>query len=571
MRMNNNTVNAYNSYSKEIAEFHRSQIPETARRFALGLFKPQGKTLDLGCGTGRDSAWLFEKGFNVDAADASEGMLKEAKSHYGNQAINFYVDSLPELAQTENDCYDNVFCNAVFMHIEPIDLYKSAKQLSTKIKVDGILILSFRNSKTPKDVYGREFYNINHGHLISIFGIHGLNLVKHSVEKDSFDEYISWHVLTFCKTDTEASKGIHQVASILENDSKSTTYKYALLRSLCTISKYDSDIIRWVADNKVLIPMASITYEWIKQYWPIVLNDKYIMQGKDDFPGKKQLVIRKLLEPYKLTGKGDLNVFLQEVDADFSMHTSLLTKVSRSIIEGPIKHSGGAGENSKYGNTIFVYEKDSDSLLIPGSLWQDIEKHSHWIEDSIILRWARHTITFNSGANALKTTDVVLANPEFILGKMFELLSTKVTDERDTKRIREIIDKDNVRESFHCVWTGKPLLNEKYDVDHVIPYIYWGNNDLWNMIPSLSRINRSKSDKMPSEKAIRQQRNQFYFYWDLYHAKFPQLFATQINRALGCKLDSEKPGINWKETALDKMVEKVETFTKRLGVQVWKI
>jgi SAM-dependent methyltransferase len=564
------SVNAYNTYAKKFVENYQSRIPVTARKFADAFFVSRGMTLDLGCGSGRDSAWLADQGYTVRGADPSTGMLKEATTAYSALTIEFYEDSLPELANTHDDFYDNIFCNAVFMHIRQDDLYKSAKNLALKLKDNGTVVLSYRTSNSATDSYGRNFYNLIEGQLISIFAIHALKLIKATTENDDIDPSIKWHILAFSKTEATNTDGVHQVASILENDTKNTTYKYALLRSLCTISKYDRNIIRWVDDkNLVAIPMQKITYEWIRQYWPIVMNDEYISQGKDDYPTKKQIIIRSLLEPYKTNGKGDLNFFLKEVDSNPAIHASLLNKISKSIVEGPIKHSGGAGSKGLGGNHIFNYDSGSDSLLMPSNIWIDIEKHSHWIEDSITMRWARHTVLFNSGKLA-QDGDSMLANPAVMLGKMFDILSSRIGDERDTKVIRDLIDQSMQSAEFHCIWTNKSLRNAEFDIDHIIPYAYWGNNDYWNMIPSLSKVNRQKSDKMPSEKLIYQQRDSFYSYWDLYYSRFPKLFTTQINRALGCDISPNTPRNDWQPAALDKMVEKIETFTKRRGLQVWQ-
>jgi len=48
------------------------------------------------------------------------------------------------------------------------------------------------------------------------------------------------------------------------------------------------------------------------------------------------------------------------------------------------------------------------------------------------------------------------------------------------------------------IYTSAPVSKEKYDIDHFIPWSYIGNNELWNLLPAESRINRFlKRDTLP--------------------------------------------------------------------------
>lgn len=47
------------------------------------------------------------------------------------------------------------------------------------------------------------------------------------------------------------------------------------------------------------------------------------------------------------------------------------------------------------------------------------------------------------------------------------------------------------------VFTGKPVLPEKYDVDHFIPWSFVMNDELWNLMPMDSTLNSSKNNRLP--------------------------------------------------------------------------
>lgn len=84
-----------------------------------------------------------------------------------------------------------------------------------------------------------------------------------------------------------------------------------------------------------------------------------------------------------------------------------------------------------------------------------------------------------------------------------------------------------------CVWSGRPLAN-RYDVDHVVPYAAWGNNDLWNLLPCDPTVNRGpggKFDRLPSRELLLSRRDVVVDYWRQYAHALPTRFATQARRA----------------------------------------
>ena len=55
---------------------------------------------------------------------------------------------------------------------------------------------------------------------------------------------------------------------------------------------------------------------------------------------------------------------------------------------------------------------------------------------------------------------------------------------------------------MQCVWSAKSL-KQNYDIDHSMPFARWPNNDLWNLLPTDSKINNQKSDRLPTEYKLK--------------------------------------------------------------------
>lgn len=51
--------------------------------------------------------------------------------------------------------------------------------------------------------------------------------------------------------------------------------------------------------------------------------------------------------------------------------------------------------------------------------------------------------------------------------------------------------------STKCIYTGKDIYKNNYDLDHFIPWSFVSHNLLWNLLPADSCINSSKSNNLP--------------------------------------------------------------------------
>ncbi|MGL4852967.1 MAG: HNH endonuclease domain-containing protein [Phocaeicola sp.] len=54
-----------------------------------------------------------------------------------------------------------------------------------------------------------------------------------------------------------------------------------------------------------------------------------------------------------------------------------------------------------------------------------------------------------------------------------------------------------VRGSTTCIYTGKVLHKNQFDLDHFIPWSFVSHNLLWNLLPADSSINSAKSNHLP--------------------------------------------------------------------------
>jgi SAM-dependent methyltransferase len=134
------------AYDNDAAAFardwHEQPAPVDLHEIVTRFFIKGGSSADIGCGSGREVAWLNANGFPAVGFDASEGLLAEARSRYPD--LNFAWAELPALRGIPADAYDNVLCETVIMHLDHARIAPSVRRMLDIVRPGGIFYLSWR-------------------------------------------------------------------------------------------------------------------------------------------------------------------------------------------------------------------------------------------------------------------------------------------------------------------------------------------------------------------------------------------------------------------------------------------
>ena len=154
--MDRQTLAAYDNAAQAFArDWHEQPAPSDLHAIIRRFFAP-GRTADVGCGSGREVAWLAGHGFAAIGYDPSEGLLKEARARFPQ--LEFVAAALPELTGIAADTFDNVLCETVVMHLDHDVIVPSVRRLITILKPGGTLYLSWRVSLSDqRDQHGRLY------------------------------------------------------------------------------------------------------------------------------------------------------------------------------------------------------------------------------------------------------------------------------------------------------------------------------------------------------------------------------------------------------------------------------
>jgi SAM-dependent methyltransferase len=156
--MDRSTLAAYDSDAAVFAKEWAGQpapvdLHDTVQRF----FIQGGVTADIGCGSGREVAWLNANGFSAAGFDASDGLLAEARARY--PALGFMHAELPELRGIAAAAYDNLLCETVIMHLDRAQIAPSVRRMLELVKPGGVIYLSWRvtDDADIRDKHGRLY------------------------------------------------------------------------------------------------------------------------------------------------------------------------------------------------------------------------------------------------------------------------------------------------------------------------------------------------------------------------------------------------------------------------------
>lgn len=143
-------------YNKNAQEFFnqtvKADMSELYDIFLKNLPCNEGKILDLGCGSGRDSKYFLDSGFELVAMDISEELGKRASEYIGQRVI---------IQDMRNLHYQNEFIGvwacASLLHLDEDEIIETLRKIFKSLKRDGIVYISFKYGDKNYEKDGRKF------------------------------------------------------------------------------------------------------------------------------------------------------------------------------------------------------------------------------------------------------------------------------------------------------------------------------------------------------------------------------------------------------------------------------
>jgi len=357
---------------------------------------------------------------------------------------------------------------------------------------------------------------------------------------------------------------------LIERESKYASYKFALLRGIIEIiQEYDHLKIER-DDGKVAFPLGLLIEKWMLYYYPLIESNVPQIYGQKDITFKKELDF--FIKKYKNNG-GFLQFYndYRHSKIEINEITKVFRKIKLAIHSGPMKYLGHTSNRKYY--SVFEYEKvthrrtkiNKENLNLreylinnfgfikfDKNLYILLKEFGSFINgtESIIFKWASFSANIDKSLKQEEIISLLLKNTEV---------------ERDVYDAKRVYDKHI--KNLRCVWSNKRLTCQNYEVDHALPYSITYINDLWNLLPAHSDVNRNKRDKIPTPSLIESRKNYIKYYWNLLFEEYKGRFLKDMEIGLTGTVNTNI--VKLFNAGIEKLKQKSKFLIER-GYEPWK-
>lgn len=358
--MKQNTLDYYNKNASELYQRYNSADMSKVHKLLDKYTTASDQVLDLGFGSGRDLLHLKRRGITGWGLDGSKSFVDIFKSDYKSFEERIFHSVLPSINLPKNyqNFFSVIYSIATWMHLPKEEHFEAILNIKKFLKPGGKVIISY--SVTPREDDSRYFEDINPEKLALLFETFGFNLLESTSNEDGLGRNnITWVTQVYQYADL-SNKGIDQIESILSQDSKDSTYKFALLKAFAQIASSPLNRFAYFKNNYVFFPIGIIVEKWIESYWKLMDSDKFIPQRNAEELSGKKLAFRKSLEdtiklyshknstnPYH-TFHSEFQHGILNSTNEYNTVRELINSIINTIISGPVKYSGSSFDDQNF-------------------------------------------------------------------------------------------------------------------------------------------------------------------------------------------------------------------------------
>ena len=157
-----------------------ADMTEILAIFTKALPENATDILDLGCGSGRDSLYFLNHGYQVTSIDGSQELCKKASALTDHPVLCKRFEDIDYQGQ-----FDGIWACASILHVPMKDQTTTFQRITNALKPNGIIYASFKYGDYEGDRSGRYFTDLTETSLASIVApIPNLRVIQSFITTD---------------------------------------------------------------------------------------------------------------------------------------------------------------------------------------------------------------------------------------------------------------------------------------------------------------------------------------------------------------------------------------------------
>ena len=174
------TIDYYNLNAENFIENTQNVDMHLAQDRFLRLLDENASILDFGCGSGRDTRYFLDKGYQVTATDGSAELCRRASAFTGIEVQEMLFQELEEI-----NTYDGIWACSSILHLLKNELLLVIRKMCDALKGTGVIYTSFKYGDFEGVRNGRYFTDFNEDSFKGfIAGIPELTIEDHWITGD---------------------------------------------------------------------------------------------------------------------------------------------------------------------------------------------------------------------------------------------------------------------------------------------------------------------------------------------------------------------------------------------------
>ena len=436
------------------------------------------------------------------------------------------------------------------MHLPMSDRPRAFRKVINLLKPGGLLVITLRCGPADPE---RGIHPVSQEEVEVLARDHGAFVERYTEAKDQLERQgIYWFQMAIRLPD-DGTGALPLLRHVVLNDDKSSTYKLALLRTLCRVADGAAGFARDHDDDFVAVPLGLVALTWLRLFKPLLSAD--LPQSPSNIGLQRLGFVKEAYRQLINLSHLDMRVGMQ-----FSSELAAVLHQALKDAANTIERMPANFITYPNGGQVFpvrrikkvprpsafqldeTYLFSLGEMLVPRHLWRTLQRYKVWIEPAVIAEWSLLIKSYASRQGA-RVDDTTVA-------------AAMAWDEptRDVGLARTRALELSAGGKLFCVWSGKLLSEKTLDIDHCFPWTAWPCGDLWNLMPAHRTVNqKEKRASLPADRLLRSAQDRVINWWEVAYVDTSPIVSEQF----WLEAKSSLPSVNAADGTLDDIFDAI--------------